>query len=112
MLSLFSSVFLHGQKMFSKLAMENSTVTPFQIMYFRSAVIFFIFLSCPLCKRKLSYIDQPAHVLRIVILRGFINVWAGLTLYLAISLIPYSETILLNELKPIFGSLLAFFILH
>lgn len=38
--------------------------------------------------------------------------FTGLSLYLAISLIPYSETILLNELKPVFGSVLAYIFLH
>ena len=59
----------------------------------------------------MSYLDLSPTVLKTALLRGFVNVWGGLALYLALQLIPYSEAVLLTLLKPVFGSLLACVIL-
>ena len=80
-------------------------------MYFRSFVVCSIVIFIPLCKKKVSYLDLSPRVLKTALLRGFVNVWGGLSLYLALQLIPYSEAVLLTLLKPVFGSLLACVIL-
>ncbi len=112
LLAILSVFCLHGQKLFARLAMDSSSLSPYQLIYCRCLIIFIIFILFPLFTRDLSYLTLKREVLVIVLLRAFVNTWSGLCLYIAMEYIPYSESVLLSELKPVFGSALAVLILH
>ena len=99
-----STVLLQLQKLFARIAIDNSSVTPFQLIYTRSLAVLLIVTWVPLCNKSLSLFNTPKDVQIVLMIRGFSSVWSGLMLYLALEYIPYSEAILLTELKPVFAA--------